>query len=70
MCEFGVDRDPDIAVYKTRQCLLTSVLDPILGGNQDLLFRRLQQVGVCVKTDLNQMPEHHDPELRLISVLN
>jgi hypothetical protein len=36
MCEFEVDKDPDIAVYKTRQCLLTSVLDPILEGNARL----------------------------------
>lgn len=49
MCEFEVDRDPDIAVYKTRQCLLTSVLDPILGGNARLAVqatsasRRLRQ---------------------------
>jgi hypothetical protein len=70
MCEFEVDKDPDIAVYKTRQCLLTSVLDPSLKAMQDSLFRRLQQVGVCVKTDLNQMPEHHDPELRSMSVSN
>lgn len=45
MCEFEVDNDPDIAVYKTRQCLLTSVLDPILEGNARLAVQATSASG-------------------------